>query len=123
LVQVLRERENIGLTKLFWKAYAYLPMPHKRIPKNVREAKVIYAAVLAGMHTTRSSVQVKSTTGGNGSSKPQRQILRAMMQIVFWPMPLPAKRGAPPLSRTFTLGMNPRKGSNPTSGASLITSS
>jgi hypothetical protein len=73
LVQVLRERENIGLTKLLWKAYAYLPMPHKRIPKNVREAKIIYAAVLAGMHTTWNSTQAEVTTGGNGSSKPQRQ--------------------------------------------------
>jgi hypothetical protein len=78
LVQVLRERENIGLTKLLWNAYAYLPMPHKRIPKNVREAKIIYAAVLTGMHTTRNSTQTEVTTGGNGSSKPQRrQIARA----------------------------------------------
>ena len=73
LAQVLRERENIGLTKLLWKAYAYLPMPHKRIPKNVREAKLIYAAVLAGMHTTWNSTQAEATTGGNGSSKHQRR--------------------------------------------------
>jgi len=78
LAQALRERENIGLTKLLWKAYAYLPIPHKSIPKNVREAKTIYAAVLAGMHTTRNSTEVGVTTGGNGSSKPQRrQIARA----------------------------------------------
>jgi hypothetical protein len=78
LAQVLRERENIGLTKLLWKAYAYLPMPHKSIPKNVREAKIIYAAVLTGMHATRNSTKAEVTTGGNGSSKPQRrQIARA----------------------------------------------
>lgn len=78
LAQVLRERNNIGLTKLLWKAYAYLPMPHKCIPKNVREAKTIYAAVLAGMHTSWNSPQAEVTTGGNGSSKPQRrQIARA----------------------------------------------
>lgn len=73
LVQVLRERKDIGLTKLLWKAYAYLPMPHKRIPKNAREAKIIYAAVLAGMHTTWNSTQTEATTGGNGSRKPQRR--------------------------------------------------
>ena len=77
LVQVLRERESIGLTKLLWNAYKYLPMPHKHIPKNIRETKVIYAAVLAGMHTTRNAVQTEGSiikhTGGNRSSKPQRQ--------------------------------------------------
>jgi hypothetical protein len=123
LVQVLRERENIGLTKLLWKAYAYLPMPHKRIPKNVREAKIIYAAVLAGMHTTWNSTQAEVTTGGNGSSSPNANTLHAPTQIVFWPMRSPVKRGVQPLSRTFTLDTNHRKACCPTSSVSRATPS
>jgi hypothetical protein len=77
LVQVFRTRESIGLTKLLWKAYAYLPMPHKRIPKSTRETRAIFGAVFTGMHTTRlsgpSHDDHTTRAGDNGTRTSKRQ--------------------------------------------------
>jgi hypothetical protein len=48
LVQVFRERGHLGLTQLLWKAYAYLPMLHERVPKSREAVNLIQAAVFTG---------------------------------------------------------------------------
>jgi hypothetical protein len=121
LAQVLRERNDIGLTKLLWKAYAYLPMPHKRIPKNVWEAKIIYAAVLAGMHTTWNSTQAENTTVVMVRTNRNADRLHALMPIVFWLTRSCVKHGARQLSRIFTPGTNHPKGFALTNNVSRVT--
>lgn len=113
LAQLLRERENIGLTKLLWKAYVYLPMPHKSTPKNVREAKIIYAAVLAGMHITRNSTQAEVTIGGNGSRNRNAARLHARMPIAFWLTHSPARAWRATIIENIHAGRQPPQGLRP----------
>jgi hypothetical protein len=74
VVQVFREQGNTRLWDLLNKAYAYLPMPHKRMPKNQEATHFIFASMATGAYViTRSersegSGMVKS--GSNGDTRP-----------------------------------------------------
>jgi hypothetical protein len=117
LVQVFRERESIGLTRLLWKAYAYLPMPHQRIPKNVRATKEIYAAVITGMHTISRSTHTNddSTTraGGNGANKPTRHHIARANADRFLSNALACQSWRATIIESIHTGIRPPQGCRP----------
>jgi hypothetical protein len=74
VVQVFREQGNTRLWDLLNKAYTYLPMPHKRIPKNPEATKIIFASMATGAYVVtqfergEGGGMVKS--GSNGDTRP-----------------------------------------------------
>jgi len=74
IVQLYRERGDFRLWDLLNKAYAYLPMPHKRIPKNREATKIIFASLATGAYVVSQFEHGEGSgmykIGSNGNTQP-----------------------------------------------------